>query len=231
MWAKSIIVKNLTPYMEYQLRLIANNVVGPSEASEPSREFQTIQAPPSHAPQNVTIRAMSATELRVRWIPLSQGEWYGIPRGYNISYRIVESTGKKGLSTTNSPSMLSTQLHSISIEDPTKNSFVLDGLEEFTLYEVLLQAYNDLGSSEPSPVALARTREAAPGAGPTGVTAEATSSTTILVKWAEVEKIHRNGIIEGFKVYYGAKNVPFQYKEISNDNPAECVRTISCCKQ
>ena len=70
---------------------------------------------------------------------------------------------------------LSTQLHSISIEDPAKNSFVLDGLEEFTLYEVLLQAYNDLGSSEPSPVVLARTREAAPGAGPTGVTAEATS--------------------------------------------------------
>ena len=33
----------------------------------------------------------------------------------------------------------STQLHSISIEDPTKNSFVLDGLEEFTQYEVLLQ--------------------------------------------------------------------------------------------
>ena len=213
--AKSIIVKNLTPYMEYQLRLIANNVVGPSEPSEPSREFQTIQAPPSHAPQNVTIRAMSATELRVRWIPLSQGEWYGIPRGYNISYRIVESTGKA--SSTNSPSMLSTQLHSISIEDPTKNSFVLDGLEEFTQYEVLLQAYNDLGSSEPSPVALARTREAAPGAGPTGVTAEATSSTTILVKWAEVEKIHRNGIIEGFKVYYGAKNVPFQYKEITSN--------------
>ena len=73
-------------------------------------------------------------------------------------------------------------MHSISIEDPTKNSFVLDGLEEFTLYEVLLQAYNDLGSSEPSPVVLARTREAAPGDGPTGVSAESTSSTTILGK-------------------------------------------------
>ena len=58
--------------------------------AEPTREFQTIQAPPSHAPSNVTIRAMSATEMRVRWIPLSQGEWYGIPRGYNISYRIVK---------------------------------------------------------------------------------------------------------------------------------------------
>ena len=79
------------------------------------------------------------------------------------------------------------------------------------------QAYNDLGSSEPSPVVLARTREAAPGAGPTGVSAEATSSTTILVKWAEVEKIHRNGIIEGFKVSYGAKGVPFQHKHITSN--------------
>ena len=127
--AKAIVVKNLTPYMEYQLRLVASNVVGPSEPSEPTRKFQTIQAPPSHAPSNTTIRAMSATELRVRWIPLSQGEWFGIPRGYNISYRIVDSADKT----------TSTRLHSISIEDPTKNSFVLDGLEEFTLYEILLQ--------------------------------------------------------------------------------------------
>ncbi|XP_059099411.1 protein sidekick-like isoform X3 [Tigriopus californicus] len=200
--SKAITVKNLIPYMEYQLRLVANNVVGPSEPSEPTRQFQTIQAPPKHPPLNVTIRAMSATELRVRWIPLSQGEWYGIPRGYNISYRILTDTS---------------QLNSLSIEDPTKNSFVIDGLEEFTLYEVLLQAYNDLGSSDPSPVVLARTREAAPGDGPSDISVEATSSTTILVKWGDVAKKHRNGIIEGFKVYYGAKSVPFKYKLIEGN--------------
>ena len=200
--AKAILVKNLIPYMDYQLRVIASNVVGASEPSEPTRKFQTIQAPPSHAPRNVTIRAMSATQLRVRWIPLSQGEWFGIPRGYNISYRILEDTST---------------LHSISIEDPTRNSFVLDGLEEFTLYEVLLQAYNDLGSSDPSPVVKARTKEAAPGAGPSNVQAEATSSTTILVKWGDVSKKHRNGIIDGYKVYYGAKDVSFKYKAIDNN--------------
>lgn len=54
--------------MQYKLRLIANNVVGASQPSEPTKEFQTIQAPPSHPPKNVTVRAMSATELRVRWI-------------------------------------------------------------------------------------------------------------------------------------------------------------------
>jgi len=66
--ASTITVDGLTPFMQYKLRLIANNVVGASQPSEPTKEFQTIQAPPSHPPKNVTVRAMSATELRVRWI-------------------------------------------------------------------------------------------------------------------------------------------------------------------
>ena len=85
-------------------------------------------------------------EIQILNVFLSQGEWYGIPRGYNISYRIVNSglRGHRGRGGRDSARMStqqppSTQLHSISIEDPTKNSFVLDGLEEFTLYEVLLQ--------------------------------------------------------------------------------------------
>ena len=65
--ATTITVSNLTPFMEYALRLVANNVVGPSPPSEPTKRFQTIQAPPSHAPFNVTVRAVSATQLRVRW--------------------------------------------------------------------------------------------------------------------------------------------------------------------
>lgn len=66
--ARKITVEGLTPFMQYKLRLIANNVEGPSKPSEPTKEFQTIQAPPSHPPRNVTVRAVSATELRVRWI-------------------------------------------------------------------------------------------------------------------------------------------------------------------
>lgn len=66
--ATTITVTGLVPFTLYRLRLIANNVVGSSQPSEPSKEFQTIQAPPSHPPRNVTVRAMSATDLRVRWI-------------------------------------------------------------------------------------------------------------------------------------------------------------------
>jgi protein sidekick len=48
---------------------------------------------------------------------------------------------------------------SVTIDDHTANSHILDNLEEFAQYEIITQAYNDVGSSEPSPVAVERTRE------------------------------------------------------------------------
>ena len=200
--ASTITVAGLTPFMQYKLRLIANNVVGASEPSEPTKEFQTIQAPPSHPPRNVTVRAMSATELRVRWIPLQQIEWYGNPRGYNVTYTEVRTNKSK----------------SISIEDHTANSYVLEDIEEYALYEVVMQAFNDVGTSALSPKAVERTRESVPSMGPINVEANATSSTTILVRWGDVPIEHQNGQIEGFKVYYGANaRSAFQYKNIPSN--------------
>uniref|UniRef100_T1GDI4 Fibronectin type-III domain-containing protein n=1 Tax=Megaselia scalaris TaxID=36166 RepID=T1GDI4_MEGSC len=186
-------VKHQEMSLGSQLRLIATNVAGSSEPSEPTKEFQTIQARPMHAPFNVTVRAMSATELRVRWIPLQQSEWFGNPRGYNITYRQAENDPKL-------PAM------SVIIDDHTANSHVLDGLEEWTLYEITMKACNDVGNSVSSPKAIERTREAVPSFGPIGVQANATSSTTIVVRWSEVPKEHRNGQIEGYKVFYAASS-------------------------
>ncbi|ODM95509.1 Protein sidekick [Orchesella cincta] len=186
----------------YKLRLIAHNVVGPSKPSEASQLFQTLQAPPAHPPRNVTVRAISAMQLKVRWIPLQQTEWYGNPRGYNISYR--EKGGDK-------PYLFQT------ISNPTGNSFILSNLEEFSLYEVVMTAFNDVGQSEPSIAALERTRESVPGMGPLITEANATSSTTIVVKWNAIPEEHCNGIIDGYKVYYGAKSVPFQFKQINSN--------------
>lgn len=201
--ASTITVEGLIPFMQYKLRLIANNVVGSSEPSEPTKEFQTIQAPPSHAPRNVTVRAMSATELRVRWIPLQQIEWYGNPRGYNVTYTEVRSNISK----------------SIIIEDHTANSYVLENMEEFTFFDIIMQAFNDVGSSSLSPIARGRTRESVPSHGPMNVQANATSSTTIVVNWGDVPVEYQNGQIEGFKVYYGANSrPPFQYKNIMSNN-------------
>lgn len=197
--ATTVTVQNLVPFTIYRLRLIANNVVGASVPSEPTKEFQTIQAPPSHPPWNVTVRAMSATELRVRWIPLQQIEWYGNARGYNIT--CTET--------------LSGNVRSVVIDDPTANSHIVDNLEEFAEYNITMQAFNDVGASTLSPKYIERTRESVPSFGPMNVEANATSSTTIVVRWGDVPKEHRNGVIEGFKVYFGANpRLPFQHKLI-----------------
>lgn len=50
-------------------------------------------------------------------------------------------------------------MNTVTIEDITSNSFVLDSLQKFTQYNVVMNAFNDVGSSGPSPPAFERTRE------------------------------------------------------------------------
>lgn len=76
--------------------------------------------------------------------PLQQVEWFGNPRGYNINYTEVRT----GVARTTT------------IDDHTANSHVIVGMEEYALYEVSMQACNDVGCSVPGPKALERTREA-----------------------------------------------------------------------
>ena len=49
-----------------------------------------------------------------------------------------------------------------------------------------------------------------PGAGPENVQANATSSTTVVVSWGDILPLQRNGIILGYKVYYGYKGDDFK---------------------
>lgn len=202
--ATHITVKGLSPYTQYKLRINAVNVAGRSEPSEPTKDFQTIQAIPKHAPYNVTVRAMSATELRVRWIPLQQTEWFGNAKGYNLTYTLKDDI---------------INITHVMLEDPTANSYVLKNLEEWSLYEIFLTAVNEVGQSAESNVALERTRESVPSSGPLNVTANATSSTTIVVQWSEIPKNAQNGQIDGFKVFYGAPgtSIPVLQKTISNN--------------
>lgn len=58
-----------------------------------------------------------------------------------------------------------------------------------------------------------------PSFGPLNIEANATSSTTIVVKWGDVPKEHQNGLIEGYKVYYAAESKsPVQYKLIASNS-------------
>jgi hypothetical protein len=95
----------------------------------------------------VLVIVLNMQPILLQLQPLQQVEWFGNPRGYNISYREVGDSVSGG------------KWRSVTIDDHTANSHILENLEEFAQYEIITQAYNDVGSSKPSPIAVERTRE------------------------------------------------------------------------
>ncbi|XP_048761303.2 protein sidekick-2-like isoform X2 [Ostrea edulis] len=183
--ATSITVHNLSPYTQYRMRIIAVNIVAPSEPSEPTRQFQTSQDSPNVPPGEVTLRAVNATALRISWAPLSSQDWNGQPKGYRILYREDNGTVWKSVNLT-----------------LDRDFFILSRLEEWMVYEVKMQSFNDVGYSDFSPIQRERTRDARPSSGPASVECKRNSSTSIGCTWGDVPYLHQNGIISGYKVLY-----------------------------
>uniref|UniRef100_A0A3P8S606 Sidekick cell adhesion molecule 2 n=1 Tax=Amphiprion percula TaxID=161767 RepID=A0A3P8S606_AMPPE len=191
--ARSLEVLDLNPYTFYRFRMRQVNIVGTSPPSQPSRKIQTLQAPPDISPANVTLRTASETSLWLRWVPLPEWEYNGNPDlvGYRVQY---SKSGSKG------------GVLSHVIMDRLEREFTIEDLEEWTEYEVRVQAINGIGSGPWSQPVHGRTRESVPSSGPTNVSAFATTSSSILVRWGEVQETDRNGLILGYKVVYKEKD-------------------------
>ncbi|XP_047635406.1 protein sidekick-1 isoform X2 [Phacochoerus africanus] len=187
-------IPNLTPYTQYRFRMRQVNVVGTSPFSQSSRVIQTLQAPPDVAPTSISVRTASETSLRLRWVPLPDSRYNGNPEavGYRIKY------WRPGL-------QASALAHVIS--DRLEREFTVEGLEEWTEYELQMQAFNAIGAGPWSEAVRGRTRESVPSAAPENVSAEAVSSTQILLTWASVPEQDQNGLILGYKILFRAKDL------------------------
>ncbi|KAI2666017.1 Protein sidekick-2 [Labeo rohita] len=191
--ARSLEVQGLNPYTYYRFRMRQVNIVGTSPPSQPSRKIQTLQAPPDIAPANITLRTASETSLWLRWVPLPEWEYNGNPElvGYRVQYSRLGS--KAGV------------LSHI-IPDRQEREFTIEDLEEWTEYEVKVQAFNGIGPGPWSQPVHGRTRESVPSSGPANVSAFATTSSSVLVRWGDVPETDRNGLILGYKVVYKEKD-------------------------
>ncbi|XP_072609354.1 protein sidekick-1 isoform X2 [Vulpes vulpes] len=192
--AQTLEIPNLTPYTHYRFRMRQVNIVGSSPISQSSRVIQTLQAPPDVAPTSVTVRTASETSLRLRWVPLPDSQYNGNPEsvGYRIKYW--------------RPDLQAPSLTQV-INDRLEREFTIEGLEEWTEYELQMQAFNAIGAGPWSAAVRGRTRESVPSAAPENVSAEAVSSTQILLTWASVPEQDQNGLILGYKVLFRAKDL------------------------
>ncbi|XP_040607207.1 protein sidekick-1 isoform X3 [Mesocricetus auratus] len=170
------------------------NIVGPSPFSQSSRVIQTLQAPPDVAPTSITVRTASETSLRLRWVPLPDSQYNGNPEsvGYRVKYWRSDQ-----------PSSALAQV----VNDRLERELTIEELEEWTEYELRMQAFNAIGAGPWSELVRGRTRESVPSAAPENVSAEAVSSTQILLTWASVPEQDQNGLILGYKILYRAKDL------------------------
>ncbi|GAB1600757.1 protein sidekick-1 isoform X2 [Argonauta hians] len=197
-------ISNLHPYTHYRLRITAENTAGRSNPSEPSRLFQTTPAPPSKPPGNVTVQAINETAFRISWMLLTKQEWNGEPRGYRIWYKIVNKNDNWTV---------------LTLENAFNNySYILNGLNEWVLYKVKMNSYNFVGESPFSPTINKKTMESVPSSGPTNVTGQAISSTSISVQWSDVPLLEQNGQILGYKIKYRAVSPGMVAKFLTVDN-------------
>lgn len=113
------------------------------------------------------------------------------------------------------------------IHDRVEREYTIEDLEEWTEYRVQVQAFNAIGSGPWSHSVVGRTRESGtaahpaalsthpsriqpltptlitpsvPSSGPSNVSALATSSSSMLVRWSDIPEADCNGFILGYKV-------------------------------
>ncbi|NXI91936.1 SDK2 protein, partial [Psophia crepitans] len=196
--ARSMEVPNLKPYTYYRrvagtvpFRMRQVNIVGTSPPSLPSRRIQTLQAPPDTAPANVPLRTASDTSLWLRWMPLLEQEYNGNPDsvGYKIRYARSDGRGQPVVHI---------------IHDRGEREDTIEDLEEWT--EDRVQAFNAIGSGPWSHSVVGRTRESVPSSGPGNVSAMATSSSSMVVRWSDIPEADCNGLVLGYKVMYKEKD-------------------------
>uniref|UniRef100_A0A8C6YM20 Sidekick cell adhesion molecule 1 n=2 Tax=Nothoprocta perdicaria TaxID=30464 RepID=A0A8C6YM20_NOTPE len=197
--AQMLEIPNLIPYTHYRFRMRQVNVAGASPLSQPSRVIRTLQAPPDAAPGSASVRTASETSLRMRWVPLPDTQYNGNPEsvGYRIKFWRVD--------------LQSSPLMKV-INDRLEREYTIEDLEEWTEYELQIQAFNAIGAGPWSEVVRGRTRESVPSAPPANVSAEAVSSTQILLTWATVPEPEQNGLILGYKILFKARDLDSEPK-------------------
>ncbi|XP_061575564.1 protein sidekick-1-like isoform X2 [Cololabis saira] len=192
--ADTLEIPNLIPFTQYRFRMQQENIVGSSPMSAPSRLIQTLQAAPDTHPSNLNLVSATQTSLHFSWKPLPESEYNGSPE--TVGYRLrICSTDSQG-------------------EDRTEDvegggeitKATIEALNPWTQYRIQIQAFNSIGPGTWSDPVAAHTAESVPCGSPLNVTAEAVSSSRIMLSWTALPQAQRNGVILGYKVLYREKD-------------------------
>ncbi|XP_041430062.1 protein tyrosine phosphatase receptor type D S homeolog isoform X12 [Xenopus laevis] len=185
--ATSYRLQGLKPNSLYYFRLAARASVGLG-ASTTEISARTMQSKPSAPPQDIRCNSQSSTSILVSWLPPPVEKQNGIIIGYSLKYAGVDADDIKP--------------HEILGISSETRQYLLEQLEKWTQYRIIVIAYTDVGPGPESSPILIRTDEDVPSGPPRKVEVEAVNSTSVKVSWRSPVANKQHGQIRGYQVLY-----------------------------
>ncbi|XP_062238712.1 neuronal cell adhesion molecule a isoform X2 [Platichthys flesus] len=175
----------LSPFVYYSFRVLAQNLVGYSEPSQPSRQYRTNPAAPDENPSDVQGVGTESDNLVISWTPLTGFQSNGPGLEYKVLWRQKDMDG---------------EWSSKNVANVSR--FVVTGIPTFVPFEIKVQAINDYGSGPEPEVLMGYSGEDMPLSAPESVQVMVHNSTLAEVHWEPVSFPSVRGKLQGYKVYY-----------------------------
>ncbi|XP_068774791.1 neurofascin isoform X15 [Struthio camelus] len=178
-------VLSLSPYVNYQFRVIAVNDVGSSLPSMPSERYQTNGARPEINPTGVQGAGTQRNNMEITWTPLNATQAYGPNLRYIVRWRRRDPRGSWYNETVKTP------------------RHVVWNTPIYVPYEIKVQAENDFGRAPEPDTVIGYSGEDLPSS-PRYLRIRQPNLETINLEWDQPE--HPNGVLTGYNLRYQAFN-------------------------
>ncbi|XP_047437898.1 contactin-4 [Mugil cephalus] len=198
-------VKELTPWVDYEFRVVAINGVGVGEPSTPSKQIQTKAAAPKVAPVNVSGGGGARGELVIMWEPVPEEQQSGEDFGYVVAFRPLGSS-----------TWIQTVLAS---SDASRYIYRNDSIAPLSQFEVTVGVFNSMGEGPFSQVVRVFSAEEEPSEAPSRVWARAVSASEVEVFWEPVPSMSSSEKIVAYEVLF--------WEEGSQQSEGDTVRVIN----
>ncbi|XP_048665538.1 neurofascin isoform X11 [Marmota marmota marmota] len=174
----------LSPYVNYQFRVIAVNEVGSSHPSLPSERYRTSGAPPESNPSDVKGEGTRKNNMEITWTPMNATSAFGPNLRYIVKWRRRETR-----ETWNNVTVWGSR-------------YVVGQTPVYVPYEIRVQAENDFGKAPEPDTVIGYSGEDYPRAAPTEVKIRVLNSTAISLQWNRVYSDTVQGQLREYRAYY-----------------------------
>ncbi|XP_059573578.1 neurofascin isoform X11 [Alligator mississippiensis] len=177
-------VLRLSPYVNYQFRVIAVNDVGSSLPSLPSERYQTNGARPEINPTGIQGVGTQKNNMEITWTPLNATQTYGPNLRYIVKWRRRDTR------------------ESWSNVTVRNTRYVVWNTPIYVPYDIKVQAENDFGRAPEPDVVIGYSGEDYPKAAPTDIRLRVLNSTAVSLQWTRVYPDTIQGQLKEYRAYY-----------------------------